>query len=706
MTVFRCLALAFVLALSGCASSPPEAARGGATGANPTPAPPSPEASGEILDLHTWAERSGWAPAAVATVLAVVAGEVPPQEAFGEEVYLHAVGPVAVVAEQLLAEGAFDAETRTDVERRLRKLNPPQDVLDQISRRVDEPIFQKISARSDADLCLSAWQDGFPADTPYADLDCYVYDTYPLGTDRYRIYVPESYRDDASRMAMVRAAGEAVVRADAFYTRLESFRPIRIVFTPAPATVGGMPASVLAHVPGLVPAAYCPITVWAASEGLGLGDFRQTVAHEIFHCVQEDTRGLGPLAPNAYEDAEWWVEGAAEYFSNVVYPRVDYEDRWLSKFETNAFSMGIHEMSYEANLFFQYLEQALGEPGAVFAFMSRLSTQRGEAAQVAALSAQPGIDRIFHDFAEAYADGGIMDTGRRPIRRLRLEPIYIVPTDSEQLNNRPFRLKFFDAEYDEGEKVTVRLGRDGDGLSGRLSTRPAPDDGTDWQETERVEIDGCDNTGRFFLVTSTDPSTRDEVVFDYEPTVEEADDCEEEEEPPPVACGPVPECVVGTWEPAFDTVFSDANMRAMYPDDRGQALQFDGASGQVRLRIDASGAMTYTYDNLAIRTSGNTSSGQVQTRMTFHGESAAQACDADGRLQFEPRESDVRTNVTMTIPGIGEVDGPMNLNDVFSEAEQGSATYTCSDSTLRLTISGPTPRGSLTMFRDATYSRR
>ena len=72
----------------------------------------------------------------------------------------------------------------------------------------------------------------------------------------------------------------------------------------------------------------CPITLYASGVSLSLAAYRQSVAHEAFHCLQDRNFSTAPFEVNA-----WWVEGSAEYFSDVVYPDVDLEHRQIGPFD-------------------------------------------------------------------------------------------------------------------------------------------------------------------------------------------------------------------------------------------------------------------------------------------------------------------------------------------------------------------------------------
>jgi hypothetical protein len=51
------------------------------------------------------------------------------------------------------------------------------------------------------------------------------------------------------------------------------------------------------------------------------GHFMQTIAHEMFHCYQ--VWNFPEQADDAWSVQDWWGEGTANYFSNVVWPKVN-----------------------------------------------------------------------------------------------------------------------------------------------------------------------------------------------------------------------------------------------------------------------------------------------------------------------------------------------------------------------------------------------
>ena len=74
----------------------------------------------------------------------------------------------------------------------------------------------------------------------------------------------------------------------------------------------------------------CPLAVFPRMLEYPTAVYQQIIAHEMFHCVQDWS--FPQTSP--YRGAhDWWLEGTASYFSNVVYPEVNYEHGYLDPFD-------------------------------------------------------------------------------------------------------------------------------------------------------------------------------------------------------------------------------------------------------------------------------------------------------------------------------------------------------------------------------------
>jgi len=155
--------------------------------------------------------------------------------------------------------------------------------------------------------------------------------------------------------------------------------------------------------------------------------YKQLVAHEMFHCFQHQNL---VYHPGDYPANRWWVEGTAEHFSNVVYPDVNAEHRFASAFDAGSVNRSLFDMSYENFIFFQYLSGAASN-GAIISLIQDMPGLGDVSAQRAYMAGYAGMGELFHDFAQAYLNGEIMDTSGPPM------PVSPILNETEPFESRP-----------------------------------------------------------------------------------------------------------------------------------------------------------------------------------------------------------------------------------------------------------------------------
>jgi hypothetical protein len=167
------------------------------------------------------------------------------------------------------------------------------------------------------------------------------------------------------------------------------------------------------HPKGFLATAYgpehgdCSVALYTDLQKATKAQFKQVVAHELAHCFQFANYG-----PQIYGVGSWlwWGEGTAEYLSNVIYPKVDFE--W--RFEDHVLRMlggkvALLDLSYATFLFWQFLGNERDTDG-IFRLLLGLPTSGGRTEQAERLRASPDMARTFQSFLEAMADGAILDT--------------------------------------------------------------------------------------------------------------------------------------------------------------------------------------------------------------------------------------------------------------------------------------------------------
>lgn len=138
--------------------------------------------------------------------------------------------------------------------------------------------------------------------------------------------------------------------------------------------------------------------------------------HEVFHCVQLATLGedLARLSANGQNSgAKWWIEGSAEWFGALAWRGADVLQQRLARFDRLSATTPLHEMSYEAVVFFLWLG-ATRQPEAILTFLKQMAAQPDATAQRAAMVNALRLEDWL-DFAKYYLEGRIAHPQGTPI---------------------------------------------------------------------------------------------------------------------------------------------------------------------------------------------------------------------------------------------------------------------------------------------------
>jgi hypothetical protein len=309
----------------------------------------------------------------------------------------------ARAARAYLASGP-DASARAEVQRLLDLIFPEDEQLEQYSRPYQAGLLPAdvvlASFSSDSVACRTLWAEGFPAGD---GITCFEERTVEAGGATYKIYFPADWSAGDPRRELFDWTAQAVQDSLAAYERFGTMPSGTIVFTLLRDR----------EHPGTEAAAYtgvhggrCRIAILPPLTGAQEDYYKQVVAHELFHCFQDRNfwDQTGPAA------ADWWVESTAEYFSNVVYPTTNAEKTYWNQFDTQSIGLPLLDMDYANEVFFQYLAGRIDDAG-ILDLMENMPASEGRGAQLNRLAAYPDIEALFHDFAQAYLDQKIADTG-------------------------------------------------------------------------------------------------------------------------------------------------------------------------------------------------------------------------------------------------------------------------------------------------------
>ncbi len=293
-------------------------------------------------------------------------------------------------------------EDNSEIRRLLAKLFPTQEVLDVISLPADQTSHvgsAKIAMpiqQASPQTCENMAENGFKVEF-VEEGSCYIYEESMINGHSYRVYYPSYWQGDAEKEGLVTAAFQGLTDSVVVFTDLGRMENINMMFSLLPDPKVPETLAFQTYAPKGVT---CPLTL-LPDVSAGKSDvFMQSIAHEVFHCFQ-DWNSVTVGSSN-----EWWIEGTAEYFSNVVYPDVNFEHRFLSQFDSESLFKSLMELSYENFIFFQHAANTYGNE-AIINLQRSLGNANGTSS---ALAAYDNMDTTFQEFVVGYASTGIKDT--------------------------------------------------------------------------------------------------------------------------------------------------------------------------------------------------------------------------------------------------------------------------------------------------------
>ncbi len=305
------------------------------------------------------------------------------------------------------------------------------------------------TAASDTD-CKTLWRRGFNDNNP-SNKKCFRHAIVKYKGTTVNIYTATYFADPKETQDRI---ADAVSKSLLAYTQYGQM-PAEITLITSPLLETGT----------VVGAAFgergqpdrCPVVLYAPLFRDGydvVGQDKQVIAHELFHCFQFKNLNNQMYFSNN-RARNWWSEGSAEYFSNVVFPSADLEyEANETNFRNRSLTQSLLDLKYENFLFFQYLGNRLGNQGVVD-MLRKMPTSGGRAEQQKALSAVVN-DELFHAFATAYLDANIKDSSgsiimkdpsSRVIRTVALSKSQDVAFTHQV---KPFSLPRFELAYPGG----------------------------------------------------------------------------------------------------------------------------------------------------------------------------------------------------------------------------------------------------------------
>jgi hypothetical protein len=620
------------------------------------------------VDSGAWTLEQG-----LIASLQLLAGEATAADTFGESQPITMEGTGIVTEARRYLRNGGDAAARAEIERLLSIVVPDIDRLMAYAAPEAEASLGRIGlAAPPADeTCTSIAEKGFP---PGSGLICYLFKQGSLGAYTVRAFYPATWGKTNPSLTYVQDALQAVYDSHAAYSQYGKLMNVDVVFTLLAAPED--PTSTLAEVTSPGASGRCEILIYPMALTQPSPNFRQTVAHEMFHCFQQWQY------PDHFDSSwavqDWWGEATAEYFSNVVYPAVNDEWPRVPYFGYNSATHPLVEMSYENWIFFQYLANQVGDPG-VLALIKSMPVAGTTSDQAAKLATYPNIETMFHQFGRDFVDKKIVDADQPtlvPTGWLYVPPQFRLtfgPGDHSVslLSAPPFTLTRYGLNFAPERVYAVTVAESGPtGLyASRLYPGPA-----NWIPLPSTVSSGCGKVNYYFLATSTSPTSGDFYTVAVTADVLQQTKCDA--------------CLQGTWELNKDSFLGYISTPFL---NTGSLFQPDPPQGSWRYTFDKTGTLAALFDfAFSYRLQQTSPTGSINTDVLLTVDGPGQALywvPEDGKLMMQAVETGFHMEQSITMNGQELGSSPIQLFSPFPDSgAPSSASYSCSPTNLFLSM--------------------
>ncbi len=394
--------------------------------------------------------------------------------------------------------------------------------------------------------------------------------------------------------------------------------------------------------------------------------FQQTVAHELFHCVQYATY---PKETDL-ESSVWWLEATAELASHLVYPLPQRMQAIAWGFEKLTKTRPLTQLTYEAVVFMDWLYGR--DPSKLFELMAAMPDEDdGEEAQQRAFLGFIGEEDL-QQFARDWVDGkipmpsgGMLAAPKPPPTSLQVED------DTEMTLNGPVLAMQLDAvSIRKGEYMPLEF----DG--GAISVYQRKRDEQAWDRLpEQIGPDDCKGSDERLLVRMPTEESNAKLRVQFKKT-KPCEEC--------VNSDVRDKCLVGKWQMDAATLLTFLRNK----DDSDSEFQW--VDGTLVLVYEANGDTHLVAEGLEI--SGSQKADpypESSVKVEMNGVDAGTWSAESGQITYCPKESSIDYKTTIEVPGVTRsertIEGVMQTS-IFS--------YQCSGETLDMTYAGPLELGA------------
>jgi hypothetical protein len=566
-----------------------------ATLSSPTnsPIPEGDEESGELpplsfdrilqagIEAGNWSEGEG-----IVQLLKYFVGEISADQIQDiSKVEEQAGTGIVRLAGDYLESPDGDPKTQEELERLLRMIFPPQEVLDLISQKGGFVSSNKLASPSKPSLsqqdqaaCQNLANQGYVGNVDPGVL-CFFYEEKEIDGNILRVYYPEFWSGDEEKEALIGNTLDALADAVITYSGFDALtiKNVNLLFSILPdgSTNGEQYYFDIDN-------QACPITMFPrAAQSYNLEQYKQIVAHEMFHCVQD----WSFTNTKPYSIQKWWLEGSAHYFSNLVYPNANREWASLPWFDQDSVTQSIFQMTYENFVFFQYMGNKYS-PEVLIDILDRLSAYGEHDGQRAALAAVQGMEGNFNQFVVEYLSIGVLDSGggritTDPAKTTGTKPIK--DKGEVQFTTGAFIATRYYADYEKEKRFLQSPIEEGNGSFSSVEYDLKKVINA-WSSLPPEVRSKCKENIRYlFVVTTTN-----EGYYTHSANVNEAEKAE---------CDP---CLLGTWDVDPESYKAFMERIMAQADTGGMAINL-GIGGHQYLQFVVDGKVYSQREDFSIR---------------------------------------------------------------------------------------------------------
>jgi len=527
------------------------------------------------IDSGEWTEGEG-----LVLLLRYFVGEIDANQVPGIEMVEERAGTgILRMAGEYLDSSESDEQSTEEITSLLNIIFPPQEVLDAISQQTSQAPAPKLAAQvkpkpvqQDQQACMDFAGTGY---TGKIDLGvtCYYYVEQNFDGNIFRVYFPEWWQGDEEKEILVGNTMDALGDASTVYSGFNALtiKDVNLVFSILPeGTINGIQYYFDTDTQA------CPITMFPrAAQLLSLEQYKQVVAHEMFHCVQD----WSFTNTKPYSTQKWWLEGTAHYYSNLVYPNANREWVNLERFDRRSTYTSIFGMTYENFAFFQFMGNKYS-PEVLIDILDRVSVYGDHDGQKGALANVQGMEGNFNQFVVEYLSIGVLDSGGGRITTdpSRTTGIKSIKDKGEvQFTSNPFTAIRFYADYEKEKRFLQSPIEEGSGSFSSVEYDSRKDISA-WSNLPPEVRSKCKEDVRYlFVVTTTD-----EGDYTHTANVTEAEKAE---------CDP---CLLGTWDIDPDS-YAEYMERVMA--QAGETMEL-GISGHLYIQFQTDGVVISQREEL------------------------------------------------------------------------------------------------------------